>query len=90
MDRQDVGRVRPESAFEADDAQGVCALRDVTSLRDREEDGMPSDDLIDGTINFWSPRYGRKLTREEAREILSVLVRLTRWSVAGSSTSPGP
>lgn len=34
---------------------------------------MPSDDLIDYTIKFWSPRYGREITREEAREILASL-----------------
>ncbi len=34
---------------------------------------MPSDDLIDETIALFEPRYGRKITREEAREILANL-----------------
>jgi hypothetical protein len=28
-----------------------------------------SDQFLDETIVFWEPRYGRKLTREDAREI---------------------
>ncbi len=28
---------------------------------------MHSDELIDSTIKFWSPRYGCAITREEAR-----------------------
>lgn len=31
---------------------------------------MPSDDVIDDTIKFWSPRYGREITREEARQMI--------------------
>lgn len=34
---------------------------------------MLSEDLVDQAITVWEPRYGRKITREEAREILANL-----------------
>ena len=40
---------------------------------DEEDCAVASDDLIDQTIALFEPRYGRKITREEAREILANL-----------------
>lgn len=31
---------------------------------------MPSSEFLDETVAFWSPKYGREITREEAREII--------------------
>jgi hypothetical protein len=43
-------------------------------------------DLIEDTIGFWQPRYGRPLTREDARQIIENLVgfftTLQRWAAA--------
>ena len=56
-----------------------------------------SEESIDETIEFWSPRYGRRLSREEAREILVNLTgfvrTLLRWhrkaQAAEAAEEPG-
>lgn len=49
-----------------------------------DEACMSTDELIDYTIKFWSPRYGREITREEAREMIANITAyaelLLKWS----------
>jgi hypothetical protein len=53
-----------------------------------------SEKFIDETIEFWDPRFGRHLSREDAGQIIDNLSGffklLAEWDAAARQTAPKP